>query len=103
MVLRGTCTSVRPRSFATHVEAGRPQSNRQFTLYRPSNQMSPPGPRRACRSAGRPTHMRVPMRESRALSAHGLHDPALVALPVAVFVVGALVVLFLALCQPDLE
>src|SRR5882672_3358384 len=36
-------------------------------------------------------------------SPHGLHDPALVALPVAVLLVGALVVLLLALRKADFE
>jgi hypothetical protein len=35
--------------------------------------------------------------------AHGLHDPALVTLPVAIFLIGALVVLFLAFGEPDFE
>jgi hypothetical protein len=42
MVLRGTCTSVRPCSFATHVETGRPQSKRQFTRFLSAIQMTLP-------------------------------------------------------------
>src|SRR5450755_4247987 len=84
MVLRGTCTSVRPRSFATHVETGRPQIEAVVYALCADEPNDPTGG-----PAGS--------------SAHGLHDPALVALPVAVFFVVALVVLLLALGKSDLE
>jgi len=94
MVLRGTCTSVRPRSFATHVETGRPQIEHSVYALRA---------REPNEGAGGPAGGLQPRRGAalRGLAAEGLHDPAFVALPVAVLVGGPLVVLLLALCQPD--
>src|SRR5271165_1902574 len=41
--------------------------------------------------------------DQSASAAQRLHDPALVALPISIFFIGALVVLLLALGQADLE